>query len=262
MHENIPNIIDIKIGTYLDCKEFAKFIMLSKNLYHKKDPFFWNAYFYEKYNRQVFFSLSGKDVNEWELKNMYEENQLLYFPKRKLKFFEKRKLKTFLPIFDYLFPKYQCLKTKEQQIYINKHNRILQWNGYYFEIHFPLMIGYGSIQIGFCEENLKNQKLPLIGWNNNSIGFHTDDSYLYYYYDGKLQMKKIQCIDRKIFFIGAGINFETNEFFFTISGEKVISIKNPYQYIQFWRPIFSSDQKKIPFLFNDGKVPFHYDLKN
>ena len=261
MYENIPSIIYIKIGTYLNCKESVKFIMLNKNLYEKKDPFFWNAYFYEKYDRQVSFPLSGKDVYEWELKNMYEENQLLYFPKRKLKFFEKRRLKTFLPILDYLFPKYQCLKTKEKQIYVSKNNTISQWNGYYFEIHFPLMIGYDSVQIGFCEENLKNQKLPLIGWNDNSIGFHMDDSHLYYH-DKKLKMKKIQCIDLKTFFIGAGIDFDKNEFFFTINGRNVISIENPYKNIQFWRPIFSSNQKKIPFLFNDGKFPFHYDLKN
>lgn len=262
MYENIPNIVDIKIGSYLDCKEFNKLIMLNKNLYEKKDLSLWNAYFHEKYNKQVSFQLSGKDVYEWEMKNMYEENQILYFPKRKLELFKKKRIKSFIPILDFFFPKYQCLKTKDYQIYVDKNNRISKWNGYYFEIHFPLMICYESVQIGFCEDNLQEQKLPLIGWNKNSIGFHMDDSQLYYYYDQKLNMRRVSSLNQKTFFIGAGIDFDKNEFFFTVNGCNVISIKNPYKTIQYWRPIFSSEHKKVPFLFNDGKFPFHYDLKN
>lgn len=252
-------ILETHVGPFLEIEEFNNVLMTNKDIYTNQGS--WNYYFCEQLQKPVCFTVSGKNVKEWKFKNIYDKKDKLCLSRRKLKMYHKIKKTPVLPFFDILFPKYDFQKSEEKQIFVDRHSRMKQWNGYYFEIYFPIMIHQESIQIGFCQQEKCHDKLKLIGWNRNSIGFHIDDSHMYYRSD-KLCMRKIEKWDKETFFLGAGFDFEIDTFFFTVNGKKICSIKNPFEKIENWQPLFLFDREHLQFIFNDGKTPFHFDLKN
>jgi len=261
MNDVLCDIVEGHIATFLQPVEYNNLLLLNKDLYNNRNNNCWNYYFQDAFDKHVSFRLQGKDVQEWELKNTYDKKDKLCISKKKIHLLEKNQLQSKIPLWDYFFPRFHYRMKNERQLYVDKEQNVCQWFGYYFEIYFPIMIKYEDIQIGFCDDKDCSGKLPLIGWNNNSIGLHMDDSHVYYR-TNKLKMHRIINIENETFFVGAGINFANNTFFFTINGRLVITIENPFDTVECWRPIFFSNLDNFQFIFNDGKKPFHYDLKN
>lgn len=255
--QEVYSILETHVAPYLEIEEFTNVLMTTKDLY--KNNQCWNYYFFELFKYPVEFILNAKNLRDWKYKNLYDKTDKIFTSKRKLKMYQKTKLKSIFPVMDYFFPKYIFEKTDEKQIFIDKNGKLVQWDGYYFEIYFPIMIHNEEIQIGFCQEEHYDKNL--IGWNKNSIGLHMDDLHVYYRTE-KLFMKKITKYDKETFFLGAGIDFKTNTFFFTINGKKIMQLENPFETIEYFKPVFTSKLNHLHFIFNEGKKPFHFDLKN
>eukprot|EP00252_Welwitschia_mirabilis_P004656 TRINITY_DN14955_c0_g1_i1.p1 TRINITY_DN14955_c0_g1~~TRINITY_DN14955_c0_g1_i1.p1 ORF type:complete len:458 (-),score=92.78 TRINITY_DN14955_c0_g1_i1:28-1401(-) len=87
---------------------------------------------------------------------------------------------------------------------------------YYFEIYVRNKGEKGNVSIGFTDERFKNSRQP--GWEMNSYGYHGDDGMLYY---GPNKSEpfgpKFSTGDT----VGAGINYASQEIFFTKNGKVV-----------------------------------------
>ncbi|KAF5131462.1 Ran-binding proteins 9/10 [Metarhizium anisopliae] len=91
---------------------------------------------------------------------------------------------------------------------------------YYFEVRLQKVAKQGFVGIGFCED-----KTPLdraLGWHQGLWAFHSDDGCLFK--DGNRSRRGIKYADAcseagKV--LGCGINFATDEAFYTIDGTAV-----------------------------------------
>ncbi|KAI0496587.1 hypothetical protein KFK09_022907 [Dendrobium nobile] len=87
---------------------------------------------------------------------------------------------------------------------------------YYFEMTVKNAGQKGQIAIGFTTKEFNLRRKP--GWEANSCGYHGDDGYLYHGQEkGEPFGPKYTSDDT----VGAGINYSTQEFFFTKNGELV-----------------------------------------
>ncbi|KAH6558371.1 hypothetical protein KP509_1Z067400 [Ceratopteris richardii] len=88
---------------------------------------------------------------------------------------------------------------------------------YYFEIYIKDRGNRGTISIGFTDEHFKTTRQP--GWDPNTYGYHGDDGYLYYRGNGHGEPfgSTFQTGDT----VGAGINYSSQEIFFTLNGKLV-----------------------------------------
>ncbi|XP_062223087.1 ran-binding protein M homolog [Phragmites australis] len=125
---------------------------------------------------------------------------------------------------------------------------------YYFEMGVRNAGHKGQISIGFTCESFKMRRQP--GWESNSCGYHGDDGFLYRGHGkGESFGPKFTSGDT----IGAGINYMSQEFFFTKNGSLVGAfpkeIKVPlYPSIA----VHSQDEEATV---NFGKEQFCFDIE-
>ncbi|MCO5580707.1 hypothetical protein L7F22_034577 [Adiantum nelumboides] len=87
---------------------------------------------------------------------------------------------------------------------------------YYFEIYIKDRGNKGTISIGFTDEHFKTSRQP--GWDQNTYGYHGDDGYLYHAHGrGDPFGPTFHTGDT----VGAGINYASQEIFFTVNGKLV-----------------------------------------
>ena len=90
---------------------------------------------------------------------------------------------------------------------------------YYFEMTIKDCGSTGAIALGFTDENFENSRVP--GWDPNTYGYHGDNGE---FYDnsgvGKPYASKYTTGD----IVGAGINFASEEIFFTKNGKLLPSV--------------------------------------
>lgn len=125
---------------------------------------------------------------------------------------------------------------------------------YYFEIEVKHAGAKGQIGIGFTSENFKMRRQP--GWEPNSCGYHGDDGYLYHGHGkGEAFGPTYTARDK----VGAGINYATQEFFFTknkaIVGTVYKDVKGPLF------PTISVHSQNEEIAVNFGQEPFAFDIK-
>ncbi|CAK7344863.1 unnamed protein product [Dovyalis caffra] len=87
---------------------------------------------------------------------------------------------------------------------------------YYFEIYVKNAGAKGQIAIGFTNQSFKMRRQP--GWEANSCGYHGDDGNLY---RGTAKGEAFGPTFTTNDTVGAGINYASQEFFFTKNGELV-----------------------------------------
>lgn len=126
---------------------------------------------------------------------------------------------------------------------------------YYFEMSVRNAGAKGQVAIGFTQEGFKLRRQP--GWEANSYGYHGDDGFLYRGHGkGESFGPTFTTGDT----VGGGINYASQEFFFTKNG---VVVGNPL-YKDVKGPLFPtiavhSENEKVTV--NFGKDPFVFDLK-
>jgi len=125
---------------------------------------------------------------------------------------------------------------------------------YYFEMGVKNAGYKGQTSIGFTSESFKMRRQP--GWESNSCGYHGDDGYLYRGQGkGESFGPKFTSGDT----IGAGINYLSQEFFFTKNGSLVGAfpkeIKGPLY------PTVAVHSQGEELTVNFGKEPFCFDIE-
>ncbi|KAL3698051.1 hypothetical protein R1sor_012127 [Riccia sorocarpa] len=125
---------------------------------------------------------------------------------------------------------------------------------YYFEIYLKDQGQRGTISIGFTDENFKMSRQP--GWEPNSFGYHGDDGKLYH---GQGKGYNFGPTFTTGDHVGAGINYASQELFFTKNGKLVGTVlkegKGPlYPTIGLHSP---SERVEVNF----GQKPFVFDIE-
>ncbi|GMP47851.1 hypothetical protein CsSME_00015415 [Camellia sinensis var. sinensis] len=92
---------------------------------------------------------------------------------------------------------------------------------YYFEIYVKNAGAKGQTAIGFTTEGFKMRRQP--GWEANSYGYHGDDGFLY---RGQGKGESFGPTFTTGDTVGSGINYASQEFFFTKNGEVVGTVSN------------------------------------
>ncbi|XP_052201946.1 ran-binding protein M homolog isoform X2 [Diospyros lotus] len=125
---------------------------------------------------------------------------------------------------------------------------------YYFEIFVKNAGAKGNIAIGFTIEGFKMRRQP--GWEANSWGYHGDDGFLYRGHGrGEAFGPTYTAGDT----VGAGINYASQEFFFTKNGEVVGTVCKDVKGPLF--PTIAVHSRNEEVSVNFGKKPFVFDLK-
>ncbi|PIA40683.1 hypothetical protein AQUCO_02400028v1 [Aquilegia coerulea] len=125
---------------------------------------------------------------------------------------------------------------------------------YYFEIYVKNAGAKGQIAIGFTNEHFKMRRQP--GWETNSYGYHGDDGLLY---RGQGKGENFGPTFTSGDTIGGGINYASQEFFFTKNGKLV---GNPYKDVK--GPLFPtvavhSQNEEVNI--NFGQQRFVFDIE-
>ncbi|XP_057974667.1 ran-binding protein M homolog [Malania oleifera] len=125
---------------------------------------------------------------------------------------------------------------------------------YYFEITVRNAGAKGQIAIGFTTESFKMRRQP--GWEANSYGYHGDDGHLYRGHGkGDAFGPTFTTGDT----VGGGINYATQEFFFTKNGVVVGTTFKDVKGPLFPTVAVHSQNEEVAV--NFGKDPFVFDLK-
>lgn len=125
---------------------------------------------------------------------------------------------------------------------------------YYFEIYVKNAGAKGQIAIGFTTEGFKMRRQP--GWEANSYGYHGDDGFLYRGHGkGESFGPTYTAGDT----VGGGINYASQEFFFTKNGEVVGTVYKDVKGPLF--PTIAVHSQNEEVRVNFGKEPFVFDLK-
>ncbi|KAH6759355.1 SPla/RYanodine receptor domain-containing protein [Perilla frutescens var. frutescens] len=125
---------------------------------------------------------------------------------------------------------------------------------YYFEIYVKNAGAKGQIAIGFTTSAFKVRRQP--GWEANSCGYHGDDGLLYRGHGkGETFGPTYTTGDT----VGGGINYTTQEFFFTKNGVLVGSVYKDVKGSVF--PTVAVHSKNEEVTVNFGQDPFVFDLK-
>ncbi|KAG8071042.1 hypothetical protein GUJ93_ZPchr0006g44393 [Zizania palustris] len=125
---------------------------------------------------------------------------------------------------------------------------------YYFEMSVKNAGQKGQTSIGFTTENFKMRRQP--GWESNSCGYHGDDGYLYRG-PGKGESfgPKFTSGDT----IGAGINYFSQEFFFTKNGSLVGAVQKEIKGPLYPTIAVHSQDEEVTV--NFGKEQFCFDIE-
>ncbi|CAN1235521.1 Ran-binding protein M homolog [Linum perenne] len=128
---------------------------------------------------------------------------------------------------------------------------------YYFEMTVRNGGAKGQIAIGFTHEKFKMRRQP--GWEANSCGYHGDDGHLYHG-QGKGLPFGPTFTTKDI--VGAGINYGSQEFFFTKNGALVGTVKKEINEALFPTVAVHSQNEEyvVPFpifLFNGYPIKAH-----
>lgn len=87
---------------------------------------------------------------------------------------------------------------------------------YYFEIYIKDRGNKGTISIGFTDEHFKTCRQ--VGWDPITYGYHGDDGYLYHSHGRGVPFGPTFHTGDTV---GAGINYASQEIFFTVNGKLV-----------------------------------------
>lgn len=125
---------------------------------------------------------------------------------------------------------------------------------YYFEIHVKNAGARGQIAIGFTNHTFKMRRQP--GWEANSYGYHGDDGNLY---RGPGTGEAFGPTFTTNDTVGAGINYASQEFFFTKNGAVVGGVYKEIKGPLFPTVAVHSQNEEIEV--NFGQREFAFDLK-
>lgn len=125
---------------------------------------------------------------------------------------------------------------------------------YYFEIYVKDAGAKGQIAIGFTNESFKMRRQP--GWEANSCGYHGDDGLLY---RGQGKGEAFGPTFTSNDTVGGGINYASQEFFFTKNGSLVGAVYKDIKGPLF--PTIAVHSQNEEVLVNFGQKKFAFDLK-
>ncbi|KAK6116690.1 hypothetical protein DH2020_049572 [Rehmannia glutinosa] len=125
---------------------------------------------------------------------------------------------------------------------------------YYFEMYVKSAGAKGQISIGFTTSAFKLRRQP--GWEANSYGYHGDDGLLYRGHGKGDPFGPTYTTGDTV---GGGINYATQEFFFTKNGVVVGSVYKDVKGPVFPTVAVHSQNEEVTV--NFGKDPFIFDLK-
>ncbi|CAL1363622.1 unnamed protein product [Linum trigynum] len=125
---------------------------------------------------------------------------------------------------------------------------------YYFEMYVKNAGARGQFAIGFTNETFKMRRQP--GWEANTCGYHGDDGHLYHGH-GKGQPFGPTFTTNDT--VGAGINYGSQEFFFTKNGAIVGAVKKEITGALFPTVAVHSQNEEIEV--NFGQKQFAFDIK-
>ncbi|KAJ4842059.1 hypothetical protein Tsubulata_037975 [Turnera subulata] len=125
---------------------------------------------------------------------------------------------------------------------------------YYFEIFVKSGGAKGQIAIGFTNESFKMRRQP--GWEANSCGYHGDDGHLY---RGQGKGEPFGPTYTTNDTVGAGINYASQEFFFTKNGVVVGAVYKETKAPLFPTVAVHSQNEEVEV--NFGQRPFAFDIK-
>uniref|UniRef100_A0A2P2LW60 B30.2/SPRY domain-containing protein n=1 Tax=Rhizophora mucronata TaxID=61149 RepID=A0A2P2LW60_RHIMU len=125
---------------------------------------------------------------------------------------------------------------------------------YYFEIYVKNAGAKGQIAIGFTNESFKMRRQP--GWEANSCGYHGDDGHIYRgQAKGEPFGPTFTTNDR----VGAGINYGSQEFFFSKNGAIIGTICKDIKGPLFPTVAVHSQNEEVEV--NFGQKQFRFDLQ-
>ncbi|KAK8692079.1 hypothetical protein V6N13_075559 [Hibiscus sabdariffa] len=127
---------------------------------------------------------------------------------------------------------------------------------YYFEIYVKDAGVKGQIAIGFTSEGFKMRRQP--GWEVNSCGYHGDDGLLY---RGQGKGDAFGPTYTTGDTVGGGINFGSQEFFFTKNGAIVGTVSKEKEMNRCLFPTISVHSQNEEVHVNFGQRKFAFDLK-
>lgn len=125
---------------------------------------------------------------------------------------------------------------------------------YYFEIFVKNAGQKGQIAIGFTNEHFKMRRQP--GWEANSYGYHGDDGLLY---RGGGKGESFGPTFTSGDTIGGGINYASQEFFFTKNGKLVGTVYKDVKGPLFPTIAVHSQNEEVNV--NFGQQPFVFDIE-
>ncbi|KAL4559268.1 hypothetical protein LXL04_031405 [Taraxacum kok-saghyz] len=125
---------------------------------------------------------------------------------------------------------------------------------YYFEIFVKNAGARGQIAIGFTTEGFHMRRQP--GWEANSFGYHGDDGLLY---RGQGKGEAFGPTYSTGDVVGGGINYTSNEFFFTKNGQVVGTVEKDVKGRLYPTVAVHSQSEEV--VVNFGKDPFIFDIK-
>eukprot|EP00268_Persea_americana_P025737 TRINITY_DN2508_c1_g1_i4.p1 TRINITY_DN2508_c1_g1~~TRINITY_DN2508_c1_g1_i4.p1 ORF type:complete len:457 (+),score=83.31 TRINITY_DN2508_c1_g1_i4:380-1750(+) len=125
---------------------------------------------------------------------------------------------------------------------------------YYFEIFVKNAGQKGQIAIGFTNEHFKMRRQP--GWEANSCGYHGDDGHLY---RGQGKGEDFGPPFTSGDIVGGGINYASQQFFFTKNGELVGAINKEVKGDLFPTIAVHSQNEEVNV--NFGQQPFVFDIE-
>lgn len=125
---------------------------------------------------------------------------------------------------------------------------------YYFEIYVKDAGTKGQVAIGFTNENFKMRRQP--GWEANSCGYHGDDGFLY---RGQGKGEAFGPTYTTGDTVGGGINYASQEFFFTKNGAIIGTVYKDMKGPLFPTVAVHSQNEEVHV--NFGQKKFAFDLK-
>ncbi|XVF63315.1 hypothetical protein PTKIN_Ptkin09bG0078000 [Pterospermum kingtungense] len=127
---------------------------------------------------------------------------------------------------------------------------------YYFEIYVKDAGAKGQIAIGFTNESFKMRRQP--GWEVNSCGYHGDDGFLY---RGQPKGDAFGPTYTTGDTVGGGINYASQEFFFTKNGAIVGTVCKDKEMKGRLFPTIAVHSQNEEVHVNFGQKKFAFDLK-
>lgn len=125
---------------------------------------------------------------------------------------------------------------------------------YYFEMVVKNSGDKGQVSIGYTCSNYNLRRQP--GWEANSCGYHGDDGYIY---RGHGKGERFGPTYTTGDTVGAGINYATQEFFFTKNGEIIGTIEKDIKGPLYPTVAVHSPNEEVTV--NFGKESFCYDIE-